>query len=49
MKHVNLLVNGTDVSLNAFATRIILNLLTGILKSLTLAEEPKEAVFRITV
>jgi len=48
MKHVSLHVNGSEVSLNAFATRIILNLLSGILKSLTLSEEPKEAIFRIS-
>ncbi|MBU0510054.1 hypothetical protein KKH27_14615 [bacterium] len=48
MKNLSLIVNGSEVSLNNFATRIIVNLLVSILESLTLSEKPREAVFRIS-
>ena len=48
MKKVVLLVNGSEVAMNDFVQRIILNILSSLLNSLTLAETPREAVFRIS-
>lgn len=48
MKKVVLLVNGSEVAMNDFVQRIILNLLSSLLSSLTLTETPHEAVFRIS-
>jgi hypothetical protein len=48
MKNFVLLVNGNEVAVNDFVRRIIINVLLGILGSLTLPESPREAVFRIS-
>lgn len=49
MEKVSLTVNGSDVQMNDFVQTIISKLLNAILESLTLEEEPKEAVFTIVV
>lgn len=48
MKKIVVLVNGSEIALNNFARRIVLNILSGLLNSLTLPDEPREAVFRIS-
>lgn len=48
MKNVVLLVNGSEVAMNDFVRKILLNVLTSLLNSLTLSDEPREAVFRLS-
>ena len=48
MKELILTVNGTEIKTNDFVTRIVTNVLTGVLDSLKLDEVPKSAVFTIS-
>lgn len=46
---VQLTVNDQDVSLNEFAQRITMNILTGIVKSLKIDDEVKTAGFELKI
>lgn len=48
MKNIVLLVNGSEVVMNDFVRKIVLNVLMGLLGSLTLSDTPREAVFRLS-
>ena len=48
MKELVLTVNGTTIKTNEFVTRIVTNVLMGVLESLKLDEPPKNAVFTIS-
>jgi hypothetical protein len=48
MKKLALTVNGTDIKMNEFVSRIVTNVLTGILDSIKLDEPIKNAVFTIS-
>ena len=47
MYEVTIKVNGTDVNLTGFPSRIIINVLIGMLNSLKDVDEIKEAVFEL--
>ena len=48
MKEVTLTVNGIEVKMNEFVTKIVTNILTGVLDSIKLDDVPKNAVFTIS-
>ncbi len=48
MKKVALTVNGTEVKMNEFVSKIVTNLLAGVLDSIKLDEPVKNAVFTIS-
>ena len=48
MKKLALTVNGADVKMNEFVSRIVTNVLTAILDSIKLDESLKNAVFTIS-
>ena len=48
MKELILKVNGAEIKTNEFVTKIITNILTGVLESLKLDETPKDVVFTLS-
>jgi hypothetical protein len=48
MRKVTLTVNGTEVKMNEFVSRIVTNVLAGILESIKLDEPVDNAVFTIS-
>ncbi|MBU1707283.1 hypothetical protein KKB28_05140 [bacterium] len=48
MKELILTINGKEVKTNEFVTKIITNVLTGVVESLKLDETPKEIVFTLS-
>ena len=48
MKELILTINGTEIKTNEFVTKIITNVMTGVVESLKLDEAPKDIVFTLS-